>query len=57
MFEDGSNHAGLGDESEDLHLATASVAGQRVDLVDAVDELGPSFVGGASRRSGRGFVN
>lgn len=56
MFEDSSDDARLGDESEDLHLAAASVAEQRVDVVDAVDELGPSFVGGASRRSRLGFV-
>lgn len=51
MVEDGSNDAGLGDESEDLHRATASVTGQRVDLVDTADELGPALVGGASGRS------
>jgi len=38
----------LGDESEDFHLGAASVAGQRVDLVDTVDELSPSFVCGTS---------
>jgi len=33
---------GLGDESDDFHLGAAS-AGQRVDVVDFVDELRPSF--------------
>lgn len=56
MIEDGSDDGGVGDESEYLHLATASIAGQRVNLVDAVDELGPSIVGSASRRSGLGAV-
>ena len=56
MIEDGSDGTGFGNESEDLHLCTASVAGQRVDLVDAVDELGPSFVENASRRRRPGFV-
>jgi hypothetical protein len=32
------------------------VTGQGVDLVDTVDELGPSFVGGSARRSRFGFV-
>ena len=56
MIEDGSDHAGVGDERDNFHLAAALDAGQGVDLVDTVDELGPSFVGGASRRSGLGFV-
>ena len=56
MIEDRPDRSRLGDESEDFHLATALVAGQRVDLVDAVDELGPSFVGVASCRSGFGAV-
>ena len=56
MVEDGSDHAGVGDEREDFHVGAALVAGQRVDVVDAVDELGPSFVGGASRRSRIVFV-
>ena len=42
----------LGDESEDFHLATASGAGQRVDLVDAIDELSPSFVPSSPKRMG-----
>ena len=56
MIEDGSDDGGLGDESEYLHLATASIAGQRVDLVNAIDELGPSFVGGAAGRSRLLFI-
>jgi hypothetical protein len=43
----------LGDESEDFHLGTASFADQRVDLVDTVDELSPSFVRSASSGSRR----
>jgi hypothetical protein len=56
MIEDVSDDGGLGDESEYLHLATASIAGQRVDLVNAIDELGPSFVGGAAGRSRLLFI-
>ncbi len=33
---------GLSDESDDFHLGAAS-AGQRVDVIDFVDELRPSF--------------
>lgn len=40
MFEDRSYRSGLGDEDDDLHLAAASVTGQRVDFVDAVDAPG-----------------
>ena len=31
------------DESEELHFFPASTTGQRIDLVDTVNELGPSF--------------
>ena len=43
----------LGDESENLHLAAASVTGQGVDFVDAIDELAPSFGESGSWRAGR----
>ena len=46
MFEVRQNtmdESGLGDEGNDLHLGPASPAGQRVDFVDFVDKLGPSF--------------
>ena len=45
---------GLSDESDDFHLGSAS-AGQRVDVIDFVDELRPSFSHRAFRR-GRFFV-
>jgi hypothetical protein len=44
VVEDLSNDFLFSDESEDFHLGAASVAGQRVDLVDSVDELSPSLV-------------
>ena len=37
-----TNGSGLSDESDDLHLGPAS-AGQRVDVVDFVNELSPRF--------------
>ena len=46
----------LGDESEDLHHATALGTGQGVDFEDAIDELGPTFVYGASSCSPLGLV-
>jgi len=45
------NDGGLGDESDDTHFGAAST-GQGVDLVDAVDELGPPPGQNASRRGG-----
>ena len=45
---------GLGDEGDDFHLCSA-LAGQRVDVIDFVDELRPSFSHRAFRR-GRFFV-
>ena len=50
VVQDFSNGCGLGDESEDFHLASALLTSQRVDFKDTVDELGPSFVRSASRR-------
>ena len=40
---------GLSDESDDFHLGAAS-AGQRVDVIDFVDELRPSLAHRAFRR-------
>ena len=56
MVEECSDRSGVGDEGDDFHLATASSTGQGVDFVDTVDELGPSFVSGASGRSRLGVV-
>jgi len=42
MVQDSTDDARLGDEGEDLHLGPALATGQGVDLVVAVDELGPS---------------
>ena len=50
MVQDPTDDAGLGDEGEDLHLGPAARTGQRVDLVDTVDELGPSLGQRGSRR-------
>lgn len=44
VFEDFFDGGVLGDESEDFHFGAASGACQRVDLVDAIDKLGPSFI-------------
>ncbi len=46
--------AGLGDEGDDFHLCAAS-AGQRVDVIDFVDELRPSFAHRAFRRGRLAF--
>jgi hypothetical protein len=43
---------GVDDESEEFHFFAASTAGQRVDLVDTVDELGPASIKSASSRGG-----
>ncbi len=43
VAQDFSDGGGLGDESEDLHLGSAVRTGQRVDIIDAVDELGPAL--------------
>ncbi len=40
---------GLGDEGDDFHLC-ATLAGQRVDVIDFVDELRPSFSHRAFRK-------
>ncbi len=45
---------GLSDESDDFHLCAAS-AGQRVDVIDFVDELRPSFAHRAFRRARLAF--
>ena len=43
MVQDATDEGGLDDEGEDLHLFPAPPTGQRVDLVDTVNELGPSL--------------
>ncbi len=50
MVQDLSNDGRLGDEGDDLHFFAATPAGQRVELEDAVDELGPSLSTGARMR-------
>jgi len=55
MVEDPFYDFVLGDESEDFHLGTASVADQWVDFEDTVDELSPSFVRSPSSGS-RGWL-
>ena len=42
----------LGDEGKNLHLPTAVRTGQRVDIINPVNELGPSFAQSAAGRSG-----
>ena len=49
LRENPADGGGLGDESDDFHLGSAS-AGQRVDVIDFVDELRPSFAHRAFRR-------
>ncbi len=39
MVQDSLDDGGLGDEGEDLHGSAAPGTGQRVDLVDAEDEM------------------
>jgi len=52
VVEDFSNGGVLGNESEDFHFAAALGTGQRVDLVDAVDELAPSLGESSAGRVG-----
>ena len=54
VVEDPANDLVFGDESEDFHLGSTSIAGQGINLVDSVDELSPSFVRGTSSGRGRG---
>ena len=49
-----TDRGGLSDESDDFHLCAAS-AGQRVDVIDFVDELRPSFAHRAFRRARLAF--
>ena len=56
MAQDLADDGVLGDERDDLHLSAALVTCQRVDFVDAVDELSPSSVEGPSRRWCIGLV-
>jgi hypothetical protein len=43
VLKDLTDDVGVGDEGENFHPCPAAGAGQRVDLVDAVDELSPAF--------------
>ena len=47
--QNATDGCGLGDESHDFHLGSAST-GQRVDVVDFVNKLRPSFAHRAFRR-------
>jgi hypothetical protein len=50
MVQDGSDDGGVDNEGEELHFFPASRTGQRVDLVDPANELGPSLARSASLR-------
>ena len=50
MVQDASDDGGVDNEGKELHFFPASRTGQRVDLVDTVNELGPSFAQSASLR-------
>ena len=52
VSQDFSNDGGLGDEGEDLHGSAAPGTGQRVDLVDAEDKLGPPLTQSAPGNHG-----
>jgi hypothetical protein len=47
MVQDASDEGTLGNEREELHFFLATRTGQRVDLEDTVNELGPSPAEGA----------
>jgi hypothetical protein len=55
MEEDGGDDRRVGEEGEDGHLAAASGAEQRKDLVDAREEDGPADPRGAGAPSGFGI--
>ena len=57
MVQDSTNKAGLGDEGQDLHLGPAAKTGQRVDLVDTVDELRPTLSQSGSERGRLDFAS
>lgn len=48
VVQDASDDGGVDHEGEELHFSPASRTGQRVDLVDTVNELGPSLAPSAS---------
>ena len=50
VSQDLADDGRLVDESDDAHLGATLPTGQRVDLVDPVDELGPAFSKSASGR-------
>jgi hypothetical protein len=54
--EDFSDDRGLVDESQELHRGIASGTGERVDLVNTVNELGPPLGKSAPGRCVLGFV-
>ena len=56
MAQDLADDGVLGDERDDLHLATALGTCQRVDIVDTVNEFCPSSVESASSRRRLGLV-
>ena len=41
VIEDAHDHGALGDEGDDLHVAAAAPAAQRIDLVNARDQSCP----------------
>ena len=47
VAQDAVDHAGLGDDGDDLHLG-AAVTKQRIGFVDATDELRPCSSGGTA---------
>ena len=61
VSEDGPHDTRVGEEGEDAHLTVAGGAAQRVDLVDAGEELGPAAarasVGAVGARVGYGAVD
>ena len=57
MLENLSDDGGLDDEGQELHRGIASGTGQRIDLVDTVDELSPLLAqSGPGRRSVCGWL-
>ena len=45
VVDDFVHHGIVGEEGDDAHLAAAFGAGQRIDLIDLADHLGPAFGG------------
>ncbi len=55
MRQNPTDGCGLGDERDDFHVC-AALASQRVDVIDFVDELCPSFAHGAFGRGRLAFA-